>query len=121
QQIQIPTDLPILFTFQLDRRALVFGLIVAVASALLFGLAPAIQTSRVELASVMKGTDDVMGGRRSWGRSLLVTGQVAVSVVLLVIATFTYRGFRQELSSGPGYRIDHLLMMSFDTSLVGYT
>jgi ABC-type antimicrobial peptide transport system permease subunit len=38
QQIQIPTDLPILFTFQLDRRALVFGLIVAAASALLFGL-----------------------------------------------------------------------------------
>ncbi len=121
QQIQIPTDLPILFTFGLDRRALLFGLIVAVASALLFGLAPAIQTSRVDLTSVMKGTDDVMGGRRSWGRSLLVTGQVAVSVVLLVIATFAYRSFRQELGSGPGYRIDHLLMMSFDTSLVRYT
>jgi predicted permease len=121
QQIQIPTDLPILFTFELDRRALTFGLIVAVASALLFGLAPAIQNSRVDLTSVMKGTEDVMGGRRSWGRSLLVAGQVAVSVVLLVIATFSYRGFRQELTSGPGYRIDHLLMMSFDTSLVRYT
>jgi putative ABC transport system permease protein len=121
QQIQIPTDLPILFTFQLDRRALLFGLIVAVASSLLFGLAPAIQTSRVDLTSVMKGTEDVSGGRRAWGRSLLVTGQVAVSVVLLVIATFAHRGFRQELGSGPGYRIDHLLMMSFDTSLVRYT
>lgn len=121
QQIRIPTDLPILFTFGLDRRALVFGLIVAVASALLFGLAPAIQTSRVDLTSVMKGTDDMMGGRRSWGRSLLVAGQVAVSVVLLVIATFSYRGFRQELTHGPGYRIDHLLMMTFDTSLVRYT
>jgi putative ABC transport system permease protein len=121
QQIQIPTDLPILFTFELDRRALLFGLIVAVASALLFGLAPAIQTSRVDLTSVMKGTDDVTGGRRAWGRRLLVTGQVAVSVVLLVIATFAYRSFRQELASGPGYRIDRLLMMTFDTSLVRYT
>jgi predicted permease len=121
QQIRIPTDLPILFTFQLDRRALQFGLIVAVASALLFGLAPAIQTSRVDLTSVMKGTDDAMGGRRSWGRSLLVTGQVAASVVLLVIATFAYRSFGQALASGPGYRIDHLLMMSFDPSLVRYT
>ncbi len=121
QQLQIPTDLPILFTFELDRRALTFGLIVAIASALLFGLAPAIQTSRVDLTSVMKGTDDVMGGRRAWGRSLLVTGQVAVSVVLLVIATFAYRSFRQELVSGPGYRIEHLLMMTFDTSLVRYT
>jgi predicted permease len=121
QQLQIPTDLPILFTFQLDPRAMVFNLIVAVASALLFGLAPAIQTSRVDLTSVMKGTEDVSGGRRAWGRSLLVTGQVAVSVVLLVVATFAYRSFRQELASGPGYRIDHLLMMSFDTSLMRYT
>jgi predicted permease len=52
---------------------------------------------------------------------VLVTGQVAISVVLLVIATFAYRSFRQELGSGPGYRIDHLLMMSFDTRLVRYT
>jgi predicted permease len=121
QQIRIPTDLPILFSFQLDHRALLFSLIVAVASALLFGLAPAIQTSRVDLTSVIKGTDDVTGGRRPPGRSLLVTGQVAVSVVLLVIATFAYRSFGRALATGPGYRIDHLLMMSFDTSLVRYT
>jgi len=121
QQIQIPTDLPILLTFELDRRALLFGVTVALVSALLFGLAPALRTSRVDLVSVMKGTSEVTRGRCAKGRGLLVAGQVAVSVVLLVIATFAYRSFRQELSSGPGYRIDHLLMMSFDTSLVHYS
>ena len=52
---------------------------------------------------------------------MLVGGQVAVSVVLLVVAMFMYRGFRQQLASGPGYRTDHLLMMSFDPNLVRYT
>jgi predicted permease len=42
-------------------------------------------------------------------------------VVLLVVAMFMYRGFRQQLTSGPGYRTDHLLMMSLDPSLVRYT
>jgi macrolide transport system ATP-binding/permease protein len=44
-----------------------------------------------------------------------------VSVVLLAIATFAYRAFRTELRGGPGYRLDHLLMMSFDTGLVRYS
>jgi predicted permease len=118
QQIQIPTDLPIALTFSLDRRALLFGLAVAAASALLFGLAPAIRASRVDLTSAMKGTDGGAGGRRAWGRSLLVVGQVAVSVVVLAVALFTYRAFSQDLGHGPGYRIDNLLMMSFDTGLV---
>jgi putative ABC transport system permease protein len=120
QQIQVPTDLPVALTFQLDRRTLVFSLSVAVLSALLFGVAPAIQTSRADLTTVMKGVDSGVRQRRRWGRSVLVGAQVAVSVVLLVLATFMYRGFRQMLSSGPGYRTDHLLMMSFDPSLVHY-
>jgi predicted permease len=120
QRIQIPTDLPIALTFQLDRRALMFSLAVAVVSALLFGIAPAIQTSRADLTMVMKGGESMAGARRRWGRAVLVAGQVAVSVVLLVLATFTYRGFREELNSGPGFRTDHLLMMSFDPSLVHY-
>jgi predicted permease len=119
--IQLPTDLPVALTFQLDRRALVFSLIVAVASAVLFSLVPAIQTTRTDLTTVMKATDAIARGRRRWGRNLLVGGQVAVAVVLLMLATFMYRGFREQLASGPGYKTDHLVMMSFDPSLVRYT
>ena len=71
--------------------------------------------------SVMKAGDSVAPGRRRWGRSVLVGGQVAVSVVLLVVALFMYRGFRQQLAQGPGYRTYHLLLMSFDPGLVRYT
>jgi predicted permease len=44
-----------------------------------------------------------------------------VSVVLLVVAMFMYRGFGAQLASGPGYRTDHLLLMNFDPSLVKYS
>jgi predicted permease len=121
RQIEIPTDLPIALAFRMDRRALAFSFIVAVASAVLFGLVPAIQATRTDLTSVMKSGEGIGGGRRRrWGRSLLVGGQVAVSVVLLVIALFMYREFRHQLAQGPGYRTDHLLMMTFDPSLVHY-
>jgi len=122
RQIEIPSDLPIALGFQLDRRALLFSLAVSVASAVLFGLVPAVQASRADLTAIMKAGDAAAPGRRHrWGRALLTAGQVAVSVVLLVVAMFMYRGFRHELLAGPGYRTDHLMMMGFDTSLIRYT
>src|SRR5205823_12060868 len=122
RQIEVPTDLPVLISFQMDRRALAFSFIVAMTSAVLFGLLPALQATRTDLTAVMKASDSVAPGRRRrWGRSMLVGGQVAVSVVLLVVAMFMYRGFRRQLLIGPGYRTDHLLMMSFDPGLVRYT
>jgi predicted permease len=122
RQIELPTDLPVMLSFQMDQRALGFSLIVATVSAVLFGLMPALQATRADLTAIIKASDAVAPGkRRRWGRAILVGGQVAVSVVVLVVAMFIYNGFRQELAKGPGYRIDHLLMMSFDPTLVRYS
>jgi len=122
RQIEIPSDLPIRLAFQMDQRALLFSLAVSVASAVIFGLVPAVQASRTDLTAVMKAGDAAAPGRRRrWGRAIVTTAQVAVSVVLLVVAMFMYRGFRQQLLAGPGYRTDHLMMMGFDTSLIRYT
>jgi putative ABC transport system permease protein len=122
RQIEIPTDLPITLAFQMDHQALVFSLVVSVASAVLFGLVPALQAARTDLTAVMKAGDSVAPGRRRrWGRAILVGGQVAISVVVLVVALFMYRGFARMLANGPGYRTDHLLLMSVDTSLIRYT
>ena len=122
RQIEIPTDLPIALAFRLDRRALVFSLIVAVGSAVISGLVPAIQATRTDLTAIIKAADSVVPGRRRrWGRAVLVAAQVAISVVLLAVAMFMYRGFGAQLANGPGYRTDHLLMMGFDTALLRYT
>jgi len=122
RQIELPTDLPVMLVFSMDRRALGFSLIVAVASAVLFGLVPAIQATRSDLTAIIKAGESVAPGRRRrWGRAILVGGQVAVSVVVLVVAMFMYRGFRENMANGPGFRTDHLLLMSFDPTLVRYS
>jgi predicted permease len=122
RQIEIPSDLPIMLAFTMDRRALLFSLGVSVASALLFGLVPALSAARSDLTAVMKAGDATAPGRRRrWGRTLLVGGQVAVSVVVLVVALFMYRGFSKQLATGPGYRISHLMVIRVDTGLVRYS
>ena len=121
RQVQFPTDLPISPSFDLDRRALLVSLVVALVSAILFGLAPAIRSARADLNAVMKASDAAGDGRRRWGRAVLVSVQVAVSVVLLVVAAFTYRGFQQQLGDGPGIRIERVLMMGFNPGLLRYS
>ncbi|MCU1273337.1 MAG: hypothetical protein JWO48_768 [Bryobacterales bacterium] len=122
QQIKILSDLPVKLGVQMDERALMFSLILAVGSTLLFGLVPAIQTTRTDLVNALRSaTADAPGPRRLWGRNLLVVTQVAISLVLLTVTTFLFRGFQHELGRGPGFRTDHLLMMSFDPGLLHYS
>ncbi len=122
RQVRFPTDLPIAPSFELDRRALLVSLLAALVSAFLSGLAPAVRSTRDDLNSVMKATDGAgPGGRRPWGRAVLVSGQIGVAVVLLVVATLTYRGFQQRLGSGPGFRTDHVLMMSFNPGMLRHS
>ncbi|HEY2015086.1 MAG TPA: ABC transporter permease [Bryobacteraceae bacterium] len=121
-QIQVPSELPIVFISRLDGRSLLFGLAASLVSVLLFGLIPAIQTSRTDLLPSLKSADaDSAGKQRIWGRNLLVVGQVAASMLLLIMTAMMYRGFVRELRSGPGFRTDHLVMMSFDPSLVRFS
>ena len=120
--LKIPTDLPVVFSIQLDQRVLVASLAISVLSVLFFGLAPAIQITRADVVSALKTAGaDTPGRRRIWGRNLLVVGQVAASLVLLAVATLMFRGFRHDLLADQGFRRDHLMMMTFDPGLVHYS
>jgi predicted permease len=122
RQITYPSDLPLMISFDMNQRALLFSMGAALLSIFLFGLIPAIRTSRTDLTTALKaGGSAAPGFRRLWGRSVLVSGQVAVSLVLLTTTMFLYLGIRDNLAAGPGYRIDHLLLMSFDPSLAHYS
>ena len=105
---------------RLDQRALLFSLTVSLLSAIFFGLAPALKTTRTDVISALRTAGAETYRSRFLGRNALVAGQVALSLVLLMVSTFIYRGFQQELGAGPGFRTDHVLMMSFDPSLVRY-
>jgi predicted permease len=122
RQIQFPTDLIMVPRIDLDRRALLFSLAVAMGSVILFGLIPAIQTTRANLTTALKASSALVPGTRGlWGRNLLVAVQVAVSLLLLTIALFSYRLFGAQLDNGMGFRADHMLMMDFNPGVVRYT
>ena len=120
--IQIPTDLPISLTIQLDHRVLLFSLFTAVLCTLLFGLAPAWQAVRTDLIPALRSAGlTASSRRRTIGRDVLVVGQVALSLVLLVAAGMILDGFRKSMAMNPGFRTDHIMTMQFDTALARYT
>lgn len=120
--LPVPADSPIDFEARLDGRALLFMLTVSFASTLLFGLAPALRGTRLDLQSALKERSATASkSARLWGRSIMVSAQVALSLVLLIVCAVLVQGFHSELDRGPGFRVDRLQMMSFDTSLMHYT
>jgi len=120
---KLPTagDIPIQTDIQLDTRVFWFTLLVSLATAILFGLVPALQSTRSDLVPALKAGPSDQNRKRLLGRNALVTVQIAGAVVLLVAATQLYRGFGYLLSHSPGFRIDHRLSMSFDPTLIRYT
>jgi predicted permease len=122
RQVRLPAELVITPKFELDQRALLFSLAVAMGSVILFGLIPAIQTTRTNLTSAFKVSAGAeTGKRRLWGRNLLVAVQVAFSLALLTVATFTSNMFRGELTHGMGFRSDHLAMLTVDPKMLRYS
>jgi predicted permease len=121
QRIEYPTDLPLKLTFAIDTRVVIVSILAATSAAILSSLVPAWRASKTDLVSTIKAPAALTGKRqRLWGRSVLVSGQIALSLVLLTVSVFLYRSFRIELDKGPGVRTDHLLMVTFEPALARY-
>jgi macrolide transport system ATP-binding/permease protein len=115
------TELPMAVPFHMDNRVLLACLALSLLSALLCGLAPALQSTRVDLVNALKSADvDVPGRKRLWGRNMLVVAQVSTSLMLLTASFLMARGFQRSLLDGTGFAKDHLLMTSFDPRLMQY-
>ncbi len=114
-------DIPSQTIVALDTRVLWFTLLTSLATALLFGLAPALASTRSDLVPALKSGPSDQNRKRLLGRNALVTVQIAGAVVLLVAATQLFRGFGYLLSHSPGFVIDHRLSMSLDPTLIRYT
>jgi macrolide transport system ATP-binding/permease protein len=115
------TELPMAVPFQMDKRVLLLCVGLSVLSAFLCGLAPALQSTRVDLVNALKSADvDVPGRKRLWGRNMLVVAQVSMSLMLLTAAFLMARGFEHDLMQNTGFTKDHLLMTSFDPRLIQY-
>jgi putative ABC transport system permease protein len=109
--------------FAIDTRALLFTLVITLATGLIFGLAPAWQSSNPDVVPVLKGAAEVTphGKRRAFTlRNLLVVAQVSLSLVVLVCGALFIKSFRKAQTMDPGFNNANGLIISLSPTLIGY-
>src|SRR5215469_3170912 len=108
-----PDSITLFLSIALDRNVLIFALAVSLFTGIAFGLAPAMQSSAINLiASLKEGSHGTGLGRRSSRiRSLLVASEFALALVLLAGAGLMMRTFIALASIDPGFNPHHLLTM----------
>jgi putative ABC transport system permease protein len=117
----IPVDLSRTVSLALDPGVLAFAVAISLASSLLFGMAPALQVSRIDLNVVLKeGGRGSSGPRRGVLRNLLVIGEVALSLMLLVGSGLLLESFARLRGVDPGFRADHVLTVRVDAPVTKY-
>jgi predicted permease len=88
QSVKLPSDFPLDLGVRMDARLLVFSLVLSIATGIIFGLLPALRSTRMDLNTTIKASDVGPGRPGFWrgrlaGRNILVSVQLAMSVVLL--------------------------------------
>ncbi|HKC86535.1 MAG TPA: ABC transporter permease, partial [Blastocatellia bacterium] len=115
-----PMDIPTAAEIKLNGRALLFTLIMSLVTGALFGLAPALQATKTDLVSALKDSASLSGYRRSRLRGGLIVAQIAMSLLLLIVAGLVIRSLRRVETLDLGFEPERRLMMSFSLSLQGY-
>jgi len=109
----IPENISQAREISMDLKVLGFTFLVSVATGLIFGLAPAVQAARFNQIETLKegGRDAATGGSGKRLRSVLVTAEVAISLVLLIGAGLLINSFLRLRNVDPGFRAENLLTM----------
>lgn len=109
--------------WDIDARVFFAATVVAAVSAVLFGLIPALQASRVSLVPALKGGPTTSAGpaRAFTLRHLLVLQQITASLTLLLLTGFIVVGFQRTQRTDLGFDSTHLLLVSLDPLRDGYT
>jgi predicted permease len=115
-----PIDFPLALDVAVDWRVMLFSLLVSVAAGAIFGLAPALQATRLGLSQALRETSAQGGAARTRLRSVLVVAQIAISLVVLIAAGLVMRTLQQLQTMSPGFDSTNALTMSFDLGLQGY-
>jgi predicted permease len=115
-----PVDIPVIPHVTMDARVLLFSAVVSLLTGLLFGLAPALQSARTSLAGAIKNEAPSEKLRRLNLRDILVTIQVALSVVLLIGSILVVRSLQHALSVNLGFDPQHAAVLSYDFAAQGY-
>jgi putative ABC transport system permease protein len=112
----LPDGIPRLHEARVDAPVLGFTLAVSLMTGLLFGLVPALQASRPNLTDGLKEGERGSSGRRQRLRSVLVVGEVALTLTLLVGAGLLIQSFWRVLQVDPGFKAQNLLTMQLSVN-----
>jgi putative ABC transport system permease protein len=110
----------VFFNIGVDRLVNGFAVLVACGSALVFGFVPALQSSRVDLVTVINQDASPRGAARGRLRAGLVVAQVAVSLLLLVGSGLVTRSLEAARRTNPGYDPSHATSVAVDVKQNGY-
>jgi putative ABC transport system permease protein len=111
-------SIPLLAKVRIDGSVLGFALLVAVATGLIFGLAPALQVPRFALSDTLKDSNrgSSQGRASGWVRSALVVSEIALACVLLAGAGLLIRSFLRVLDVDLGFRPERAAAVRIDPS-----
>jgi len=109
--------------FHVDRTAMLFGAALTIGTGLLFGLFPAIHSTRPDLVSSLKGQAGQPSGARAAARfrTSLATAQIALSMALLVSAGLFTKSLMNVSRVDLGVKVDNVIMFGLSPELNGYT
>jgi predicted permease len=115
----LPPGFQLTLDFAIDGRVLAFSFVVAVGSAVLFNLAPALGAARTDVMAAIKGGAGTGTRSRTRVRSALVAGQMGFALVLLATAGLFLRGLSAAKSLDTGWEADGVYTSDIDLELTG--
>lgn len=118
--LPVPGALPVDLGLEIDRGSLLFALALGGGCGVIFGLVPALQAGRVDVLPALRGGRGEAPGRSRVQR-ILIGLEVAVALVVMMLAGMFLRSFRHAQTINPGYDTARILLASLDLAGRGYT
>lgn len=116
-----PNSSPIVLNGTVDHYVVLSVVLLSILAALICGAFPALRSSRVNPAEVLKEeTANISGGHQRRLLSAMVVTQIALSLALLVTSALFLRTLRNVSASNPGFDQDHVLIASVGVNIAGY-
>jgi predicted permease len=118
-----PENIPRLNEVGLDGRVMAFTFFVSLLTGIIFGLAPALRASRVDLNKVLKdgGRSSARGASHHQIRKLLIISEVALSLVLLISAGLLIRSYQRIVNASPGFDPHNVLSLRLSLPAARYS
>jgi len=121
--LPVTPDIPLSLSVETDKTVLLTTLCISVLTGVIFGILPAVQSSGVAPAEVVKEEAGSLAGGLGKARlaSALVVAQLSLSLVLLICAGLLIRSFKSAQGIDPGFNPHNVLIASYDLFPAGYT